>query len=162
MFNSLLKYASLLLAVSVFLMSCAGSERLSESQLAEISERDFSVQKNEVFQAALMALNDNGFIVRSSNPSAGIIEAEFITRARSDDANFFGYNSRRSTAVQATLSLNEAIAGRTTVKLDLQEVLPPMAPNQYTPVSTESTTRPLREVRYYEGLFREIERIILM
>ncbi|MCC5935268.1 MAG: hypothetical protein LAT75_12585 [Candidatus Cyclonatronum sp.] len=154
-----LKYItpSLLLLLTAFVFAACSATNAARVDVSEVNNATFENDSYDVFQATLSALNQNGFVVRRSNSSDGMIEADFINPGSTgSEERFFGYSSSLSRHVRAELSLIPTLDGGTRVSLNLFEVFPP-APAQYGSINTANTQRRMRDVRFYEGLLRHIE-----
>lgn len=159
MSSASLKYVTLVLMLvfSGFTFNACSATNTSRVNLNEVNNAVFESDAYDVFQATLSALNQNGFVVRRSNSSDGMIEADFINPGSTgSEERFFGYSSSLSRHVRAELSLIPTLDGGTRVSLNLFEVFPP-APAQYGSINTNDTQRRMRDARFYEGLLRHIE-----
>ncbi|GEM_PF-4971686 len=155
--------AGLLLAFALILSSCGTTNIGGQADMSEVNNITVESDSFEVFQATLGALNETGFVIRTSNSSEGSISADFINQGGGGNENrFFGYSSRVSRHVTAEFNLvRDEDNGLTHVILNLTEVFPP-SPSQYGSIRTTDTTRQVRDRKYYEGLLKEIEQRLNM
>lgn len=152
-----LTLSAITLVFAAFSLTACGASNAARVDVSEVNNATFENDTYDVFQATLSALNQNGFVVRRSNSSDGMIEADFINPGSTgSEERFFGYSSSLSRHVRAELSLIPTLDGGTRVSLNLFEVFPP-APAQYGSINTVDTQRRMRDARFYEGLLRHIE-----
>lgn len=116
--------------LSLFFVSCVGapstSTNLSTMQVREMTTKEMHGSYKDVFKAVMTVLQDNDYILKSSDLGTGLVVAEKDIDPKMNAGDvmmkvFVDFTHRRNIQVRVSVTISEVSRGVSKVRLNIQE-----------------------------------------
>lgn len=142
----------------LFFFGCQTGPQLSPMQIRQLTTRTIEGSYENVYRATLTVLQDQGYILKSTDMNSGLIVAT-VDRATSGGSQFMqglfsGYVSDKGTMVEISCMVNKLNETSNDLRINIQETKYGQS-SQWSGTGTQDVKR-IYDEKVYQGLFNQI------
>lgn len=139
--------------MSLFLIGCATTPKLSLMQVREITTKEFEGSYENVYRAASTIIQDQGYVIKNTDMDSGLISAtidrETPRGSQFMQALFLGYIADKSTVIELSCMVNSLNETRQQARINIQET-------NLSQFGGKNVIKQIYDPKVYEALFNDI------